>query len=57
MEALGAAVRAGARAVKWLPNAMGIPLLFDFVLKRRLRAGTARFGTDAFRTRPHLGVT
>ncbi|HEX6362929.1 MAG TPA: amidohydrolase family protein [Albitalea sp.] len=30
------------------------PLLFDFVLKRRLRAGTARFPRGVFETRPTL---
>jgi mannonate dehydratase len=30
------------------------PLLFDFVLKRRLAAGPARFARDVFRTRPYF---
>ncbi len=33
------------------------PLLFDFVLKRQLRAGSARFADPVFETRPFFERT
>ncbi|TLD44664.1 MAG: hypothetical protein FAZ92_03083 [Accumulibacter sp.] len=61
---LAAAVAGGARAVKWLPPAMGIdpssplmlvrehsPLPFDFVVERQLASQGHRFAPAVFETR------